>query len=358
MLQIFKTDQQPNFLSNHFGKEDLLKEINQDLNRGQIPDWPKLKNQYTDDLKNWFYQVIKQEWLKSICKKYSFQELIGHHLKFIQVKNLRDTEYLSCPFEEHDWQLMLEVLAHENKKEWNVRSPECSFPLLIDNQNYRMTLIHYSLSPKGGSKFFLRRHHFDQVNLNHFGLDINQQQLIKSIINSGDHFLIAGSTNSGKTTFLHSCMNLFSSEDHPVILEETPELESHHPSATFLTCQEHENRSIESLIKYSMRISPTRLIVGEIRGKEALAYLMLMNTGHKSVYSTLHASTAIDAVDRLAQLFCLYSDLPSIKYEEVLRMICRNVKYVFFLKEKKIQSLIQILGIEGTHPFYDELISL
>jgi type IV secretion system protein VirB11 len=354
MLQIFKNEIEVTYDSS---LEELKKIIRSQLDKGKKIDWDDLPDYFKNSQNmSWYEDIIELRWLNKIIDD-GFYEIIGHHPQHIIKISQHGQKIFSFPHEQDDWELMLEVIAHSRHEEWNYRKPFCSLPISLNSKKFRLSLSHHSLGKINCSKFFLRAHKLQHLNFESFNLNTHLQQKLHQIIQSGDHLLVAGGTGSGKTSFLNCCLQKMPQDEHPILIEDIPELHSPLTSTTYLSAQDTHERSLSSLMKYSMRMSPTRLIVGEIRGKEALAFLMLMNTGHRGVYSTLHASSAPDAIHRLAQLFCLYSDLPSIRYDQVLRLICKNLKYIVFLEDKKVCSLIQILGIEGEQPFFNELIA-
>ena len=99
-------------------------------------------------------------------------------------------------------------------------------------------------------------------------------------------------------------------------------------------------------------MKPDRMIMGEIRSKEALNFLLQMNTGHKGMMATIHANSSPDALLRLAWLFCFYSPKDSFPFNMVLKMICQNINLVIHMKDKKIDKCIEVLGSEDETPYF------
>ena len=110
-------------------------------------------------------------------------------------------------------------------------------------------------------------------------------------------------------------------------------------------------------MKYSMRMSPDRIILGEIRSAETESFLLAMNTGHNGLISTIHANSAKDAIERFALLFKIYSS-KDLSYELVLKLICNNIDYVIFLKNKSVKEVISVYGSEDNQIFYENLHNL
>jgi flagellar protein FlaI len=116
------------------------------------------------------------------------------------------------------------------------------------------------------------------------------------------NILIAGGTSTGKTTLLMALAQLIPPSLRVVVIEDTPELLIEHPNVTKLTTPpigSPHRIEMQDLLKASLRLRPDRIIVGEVRGKEAETLLTAMNTGHLGSMGTIHANNSHDAVKRL-----------------------------------------------------------
>ncbi len=109
--------------------------------------------------------------------------------------------------------------------------------------------------------------------------------------------VIAGTIGSGKTTLLNALLMLTPPEERIVTIEETPELRLA-PKENWIPLSPTDGRSIEDLVKNTLRMRPTMIIVGEIRGSEAISLFNAMNVGRKGM-GTLHASSPREAIERL-----------------------------------------------------------
>ena len=107
-------------------------------------------------------------------------------------------------------------------------------------------------------------------------------------VRTGENILIAGGTGSGKTTLLNVLADAIPEDDRILIIEDTAE---HRSQVTF-----------DDLLKAVLRHRPDRILVGEVRGAEARTLLDAMNTGHRGTMATIHASSAEEALHRLATL--------------------------------------------------------
>lgn len=124
--------------------------------------------------------------------------------------------------------------------------------------------------------------------------------------------LISGGTDTGKTTFAKALIDYIPSEERLAVIEDTIELKIDHPNIFRFEARKEQRDSagnvtvaavtIRDLVKATLRHRPDRLVIGEVRGGEALDLLDALNTGHAGSISTIHANTAEKALSRLATL--------------------------------------------------------
>lgn len=116
------------------------------------------------------------------------------------------------------------------------------------------------------------------------------------------NILVTGGTGSGKTTLVNAILNeIARSGDRIVIIEDTLELQCSAPDTVFLRAREGV-ATMNDLLKATMRLRPDRIVVGEVRGGEALSLLKAWNTGHPGGCATVHANNALGGLIRLEQL--------------------------------------------------------
>ena len=106
-------------------------------------------------------------------------------------------------------------------------------------------------------------------------------------------------------------------------------------------------------MSYSLRLSPDRILLGEMRSHEVVPFLMAMNTGHRGLMGTIHSSSAADALHRAALLFSLYGGEAQLNFDKVMELLCRNLEYVVFMENKKVKEVIKILGSDKGTPFFE-----
>jgi type IV secretion system protein VirB11 len=330
--------------------EEILLTTMKDLNIS------KTTKEETVFLESWFNSIHHQDFLNDLTNEH-FTEIIFHSHQSVQVIGLHSKKSLNENFiSSDDFQLSLEVLALRNQATWNYKDPFASFNIRIKNLNIRATLIHFSTSANKKSKMFLRSIPTDNPTLDLFQLAPDPLDIIKNLIKEKKNILISGGTGSGKTTLLRSLMSLIPNDEHIIVLEDTYEILNHHPGQTsFLANKEQANKSLKDYCAYSLRMSPDRLIIGEMRSTEVVPFLLAMNTGHKGLMSTIHASSGVDALTRISLLFSLFSEASDISYSLVTKLVCKNVDYVVHMEHKKIKEICKVIGSEGETPFYERI---
>jgi type IV secretion system protein VirB11 len=137
------------------------------------------------------------------------------------------------------------------------------------------------------------------------------------------NILISGGTSTGKSTFLNALLREISQDERLILIEDTPELKLRHENAVGLIAARSQLgeslASSEDLLNASLRMRPDRIIVGEIRGKEAFTFLRAVNTGHPGSMTTIHADTPERAVEQLALL--VLKTGTQLRREDVVRYV-------------------------------------
>lgn len=328
------------------------------LNKGVIPNWEAffqelpVLNDATDLLviKNNFEMLIDWPFLKDLLSLEG-TEFFFHGIKTSQrlLHNGNKTS-IPIPLSEEDWQLWLEIISIRFSQNWNVKQPFVSFYGELFGKHYRLSLIHGSTSPLGVSKLVIRSLASTPHSLNSFG----EEESLKKIIREKKNFLVAGSTGSGKTSLLSTLIQEISPSEHLVILEDTYEIISSHQFQTRLLAGDTPETSLKAYLSYCLRLSPERIVLGEMRSHEVIPFLMSMNTGHKGLMGTIHASSAVDALNRVALLFMLYAGEANLTIEKVMELLCRNLEYIVYMENKKVKEIIKVLGSENGIPFYEK----
>lgn len=139
---------------------------------------------------------------------------------------------------------------------------------------------------------------------------------LEKLVKSRYNIFISGGTGSGKTTFLNVLSDYIPSDERVITIEDSAELQLHNISnmvrleARMANAEGGNAVSIRDLIKSSLRMRPDRIVVGEVRGAEALDMLQAMNTGHDGSLSTGHGNSPKDMLTRLETMVLMGMSMP------------------------------------------------
>ena len=320
----------------------------------------QLKDAKKDDclfLYQWFCLIHHQKFLNEFLER-EFIELCMHSHQHAVCTYLTGKKMIhSSKLSKDEYQLSLEVLALCAEEKWNFQNPFVSFSYLINNDFVRITLVHFSVTANNVSKIFIRSQPNVEPNLSMFSLSIEHRIYIENLIIEKKNILISGSTGSGKTTFLRSLIPIIDPKEHLIVLEDTYEIKNTHPGQTsMLAKSDTVKKNLKDYCAYALRMSPDRMIIGELRSQEIVPFILAMNTGHKGLLSTVHANSAVDTVSRCSLLFSLYSDSKDVSHSLVTKLICKSVDYIIHLENKQIKECIKLIGSDGELPFYERVI--
>lgn len=335
-----------------------IKEIfSKQLKKGNILNWNNLYNYALEKeieeagiiiLKSWYQQICDFEFLNNL-PLYS-EEIFFHGADNSEIKVQGNIHLFGHDLTQEDFEIMLQVLCLKESVNWNYKTPYASFSIKYQQIQLRVTLLHESLNPLNSPKAFFRILNTTPLNISLY----THAERLKRMIKDKKNILIAGSTGSGKTTLTNSLLGLIHKDEHILILEDTMELISPNDKCTRLLSNEEYKQDLNKLLTYSLRISPDRIILGEMRSHEVSTFLLAMNTGHKGMLTTLHANSAKDALDRVALMFMMYGH-SNLSYELVLKLVCQNIDHVIFIEDKKIKEIIDVFGSESSNVFYESI---
>ena len=168
-------------------------------------------------------------------------------------------------------------------------------------------------------------------------------------------FLVCGPTGSGKTTFLNALSNYIPKDERVITIEDSAELQIEGIENLVSLETRNANASgagqitIRDLIKSSLRMRPERIIVGEVRGGEALDMLQAMNTGHDGSLSTGHANSTEDMLSRLETM--VLQGAAGLPLEAIRQQIASAVDIIIHLsrlrdKSRKTMEITEVVGYE------------
>lgn len=156
----------------------------------------------------------------------------------------------------------------------------------------------------------IRRFGARSLDLEAFGVDERAARFLGWAVEAGWNLLVSGGTGAGKTTLLNTLSGAVGAHERIVTIEETAELRLGRPHVVRLEARPPNAEgaggvSIRELVRAALRMRPDRVVVGEVRGPEALDMLQALNTGHAGSLCTVHANSAPDALTRLETLVLL-----------------------------------------------------
>ena len=179
-------------------------------------------------------------------------------------------------------------------------------------------------------------------------------EFLKTLVRARYSMVIGGGTGSGKTTFLGALSNFIPSDERLITIEDNAELKIQgienlvRLEAKMANTEGATSVTIRDLIKTALRMRPDRIVVGEVRGGEAVDMLQALNTGHEGSLSTAHANSAEDMLSRLETMTLMGVDLP---LEAIRRQIASGVDILIHLgrmrdKSRKVLEITEICGFE------------
>jgi pilus assembly protein CpaF len=171
------------------------------------------------------------------------------------------------------------------------------------------------------------------------------------------NILICGSTGSGKTSLINVLGKFIPADERIVLIEDTSEIHMCQDNLVRFEARQPQNGlpaiTIRDLLKASLRHRPDRLILGEIRGSEAFDLLQLLNTGHSGSLSTVHATSAKQALARFTS--CVMQSGVDLPYRSVKTNVGDSVNVVVHLERRPGRRFIrEVLEIHGYDPDRDE----
>lgn len=188
-------------------------------------------------------------------------------------------------------------------------------------------------------------------------------EFLRGLVRAGYSILIGGGTSTGKTTFLNALSNYIPKGERLITIEDNAELQIQ--GVENLVRLEVKNANLEGareismrdLIKTALRMRPDRIVVGEVRGEEAMDLLQAWNTGHEGSLGTLHANSCRDMVSRLETMALMGMQLP---LEAVRRQIAAGVEILVHLGrrggQRRVLEIAEITGFQEaqvqTKPLY------
>lgn len=186
-------------------------------------------------------------------------------------------------------------------------------------------------------------------------ISLEAAELLEKLVKAKYNIFISGGTGSGKTTFLNVLSHYISTDERVITIEDSAELQLQ--GLSNLVRLETRNSNVEGcheitireLIRSSLRMRPDRIIVGEVRGAEAIDMLQCLNTGHDGSMSTGHANSARDMLARLENMVLMGVELP---LAAIRQQIASGVDIIVHLgrlrdKSRRVLEIVELMGCEN-----------
>jgi pilus assembly protein CpaF len=182
-------------------------------------------------------------------------------------------------------------------------------------------------------------------------LSLEAAAFLQACVLARANLLISGGSSTGKTTLLNALSTCIPNNERIVTIEEAAELQLPQAHVCRLECIPAGEKvmTLRQLVRHAVRMRPDRLIVGEVRGGEALDMLQAMNTGHSGAVSTIHANSPRDALSRLETMVLMAGlDLPVRAIRQQIRGAINIVVHVGRLADgsRKVLSIAELTGLD------------
>jgi pilus assembly protein CpaF len=204
----------------------------------------------------------------------------------------------------------------------------------------------------------IRRFTTRRLDLCDFGIEGEAAEACTRMVRGGWNLVVAGATSAGKTTLLNTLARGIDPTERIVTIEETTELRLDLPHVVRLEARPPNAEgvgavTVRQLVRGALRMRPDRIVVGEVRGAEALDMLQALNTGHDGSLTTVHANSAVDALARLETLALFAgSGLP---LAAVRAQLAAAVDAVVFVARdsggaRRVEAIAEVERFAGEHP--------
>ncbi|SFQ20208.1 pilus assembly protein CpaF [Lachnospiraceae bacterium XBB1006] len=264
-------------------------------------------------------------------------------------------------------QEIIEQIVGEHNRRVNTKSP------IVDSRLADGSRVHIVLEPISleGPVVTIRKFPPEVMGLSylveHDSMPEEVAEYLRNLVKNKKTILVTGGTGSGKTTLLNALSEGIEKSERVITIEDSAELQLRQVENLIrLECRDATENgagaiTIRDLIKAALRMRPDKIVIGEVRGPEALDLLQALNTGHEGSMSSLHANSCKDAILRLETLVLMAMDLP---IKAVRAQIASGIQYIVHVKKygDGVRRLDQIIQIDGLceeevayHPIYQRV---
>lgn len=176
-------------------------------------------------------------------------------------------------------------------------------------------------------------------------------------IGTNQNIVVSGGTASGKTSWLNAVGSLIPKEDRLIVIENTKELQIETEDTLYIQAimkGAHEGAgersiTIRDAVRGALRLTPDRIIVGEVRSREALDLLQALNTGHDGSWTTIHSNSSVDAISRLESLAIMADELPIDAIQDLIARAVDIVVQVGRFRDTPYRKVLEAWQVVHPH---------
>jgi len=201
-------------------------------------------------------------------------------------------------------------------------------------------------------KFFDELHNLDDL-IEEGTLNRKMADLLIACVKGKLNIIFSGGTGAGKTTTLEMVSNYIDQEERIITIEDTAELKLHHSNLVSLETRVPDEKgdgevTLQDLIKNSLRMRPDRIIIGEVRGSEAMDMIQAMSTGHKGTMGVVHGSSPREVISRIETM--ILSSGIKLPIDDIRKMMVNSLDLIvqqerFSDGVRRITHITEIKGI-------------
>lgn len=245
-------------------------------------------------------------------------------------------------------QAIIETVAGYHGKEVTRQKPILEGELPLDGSRFAGQLPPvvpaptFAIRKRAVAIFTLAQYVEDSV------MTAGQRDALVEAIRAHRNILVVGGTGSGKTTLVNAIINQMVVQDpaeRVILIEDTGEIQC--AAANYVQYHTSIDVNMTTLLRSALRMRPDRILVGEVRGPEALDLLMAWNTGHEGGAATLHANNARAGLDRLAMLISMHPDSPRPIEPLIAEAVHVVVHIARFEGQRRVQEILAVSGFDG-----------
>ena len=304
-----------------------------------------------------FFSLRKLDALQELLEQPGVTEIMinGPDRIFIEEEGRLHKSNVTFSSEEKLYDVIQQIVA-ENNRVVNESSP------IVDTKLMDGSRVNVILPPVSvdGATVTIRRFPKERIDMKKLlsigSVDEEVSDFLRQLVVTGYNIFVCGGTGSGKTTFLNALTDFIPKDERVITIEDSAELQIR--GVENLVRLETRNATLEGkleikmrdLVRSALRMRPDRIILGEVRGPEALEMLTAANTGHDGTLSTGHANSCRDMVSRLETMVLMASDV-DLPLSAIKKQIASGIDIFIHLgrlksKERKLLEIAEVIGME------------